>query len=92
MRAAYENYNEQGFEVISVSIQEGDAEVAAFIGRYGLTYPFLIDRTGQVATTYEIASTPTTYFIAPDGTIVDSVSGVVSQGWLEGNLDDFIAS
>ena len=45
-----------------------------------------------MATAYQIASTPTTYFIAPDGTIADSVSGVVSQGWLEGNLDDFIDS
>ena len=91
MRAAYENYNEQGFEVLSVSIQEGDPEVAAFIDRYDLNYPFFIDRTGQLALTYEIFSTPTTYFIAPDGTIADFVSGVVSQRWLERNLDDFIA-
>ena len=92
MRAAYDNYSGQGFEVLSVSIQEGDADVAAFIDRHGLAYPFLMDRTGQIATSYEVASTPTTYFIAPDGTITDSVAGVVSQGWLEENLDDFIAT
>ena len=75
-----------------MSIQEGDAEVAGFIDTYGLTYSFLMDRTGQIATNYEITSTPTTYFIAPDGTIADSLAGVVSQGWLKGNLDDFITN
>ena len=49
-----------------------------------------MDRTGEIATTYEISSTPTTYFIAPDGSITDSRAGVVSQRWLEENLDDFI--
>lgn len=92
MRAAYDSYSQHGFEILSVSIREGDAEVAAFIDRHGLTYPFLMDRTGQIATTYEISSTPTTYFIAPDGTIADSFAGVVSQGWLKENLDEFIAT
>ena len=76
--------------MLSVSIQEGDAEVAGFVDRYGLTYPFLMDRTGQMVTTYEISSTPTTYFIAPDGTISDRLAGVVSQDWLEENLDNYI--
>jgi len=78
--------------VLSVSIQEGDPEVAAFVDRYGLTYPFLMDRTGQVATSYEITTTPTTYIIAPDGTITDSMSGVVTQDWLEDNLSNYIAT
>lgn len=49
-----------------------------------------MDRSGQISTTYEITSTPTTYFIAPDGTIADTLTGTVSQAWLQGNLDDFI--
>jgi peroxiredoxin len=89
-RKAYEKYQDQGFEVLSISIQEGDAEVIDFIDRYGLTYPFMIDRTGAVTADYEVSGTPTTYFIAPDGTIVDELPGVVSQRWLEGNLENYI--
>jgi len=75
-----------------VSIQEGDAEVDDFINTFGLTYPFLMDRTGQISSDYEVASTPTTYFIAPDGTIADTTVGVVSQNWLEDNIDDYITN
>jgi peroxiredoxin len=92
LRAAYDNYRDQGFEVLSVSVQENDAAVEEFVAKHGLDYQFLMDRTGQISTTYEVASTPTTYFIAPDGTIADSIAGVVSQAWLEGNLDDFITT
>ena len=90
MRAAYEKYQDQGFEVLSVSIQEGDAEVAEFVARHGVSYPMLMDRSGAISASYEITSTPTTYFIAPDGTIADSTSGVVSRQWLESNIGDYV--
>ncbi len=90
MRAAYEKYQDQGFEVLSVSIQEGDAEVAEFVTRHGVSYPMLMDRSGEISASYEITSTPTTYFIAPDGTIADSTAGVVSRQWLESNIVDHV--
>ena len=89
-RAAHEKYRAQGFEILSISIQESDAVVAGFIDRYDLDYPFLMDRSGKASTAYSISTTPTTYFIAPDGTIADSVAGVVSQSWIEGNVDDYL--
>lgn len=73
-----------------MSIQEGDAEVTDFIDRYGLAYPFLLDRTGQTSATYQIATTPTTYFIAPDGSIADTLAGVVDRDWLEGNIENYV--
>jgi len=51
-----------------------------------------MDRTDQISTTYEVLSTPTTYFIAPDGTIADTLAGTVSQRWLAKNIDDYISS
>jgi len=73
-----------------VSVQEGDAEVAAFVARHGLSYPFLMDRTGAVSASYRVTTTPTTYFISPEGEIVDSVAGVVPSGWLDGLINDYI--
>lgn len=91
MRTAYDKYKDQGFEVLSVSVQEGENEVAHFIDRYGLTYPFLMDFTGDVSVEYGVATTPTTYFISPDGTIVDTLAGVVRASWLEDNIRDYVA-
>lgn len=92
LRAAYDTHRAHGFEVLSVSIQEADSAVDDFVAKYGLDYQFLMDRTGQISTTYEVSTTPTTFFIAPDGTIADSTTGVVSQTWLEGNINDHIAT
>ncbi|MDW3221059.1 MAG: TlpA disulfide reductase family protein [Acidimicrobiales bacterium] len=92
LRAAYDIHNAHGFEVLSVSIQEPDAAVDDFVARYGLDYQFLMDRTGEISSAYEVTSTPSTFFIAPDGTIADSTTGVVSRSWLEGNIDDYISS
>lgn len=92
MRAAYETHKDDGFEVLSISVKEGSVEVDAFIEKYDLTYQFLMDQTGDISNAYEVSTTPTTYFIAPDGTIVDSVAGVVTQSWLERNLDDYFTT
>lgn len=92
MRAAYDTHNAHGFEVLSVSIQEPDIAVDDFVAKYGLGYQFLMDRTGEISATYEVSSTPTTFFIAPDGTIADVTTGVVSQNWLEGNINDYLAT
>ena len=90
MRAAYEKYQDQGFEVLSVSVQEGDPEVTEFIERHGLRYKFLMDRTGEVSNAYRVVNTPTTYFIAPDGTIADELDGLVTGKWLERNIGAFL--
>lgn len=61
-----------------------------FVSRYQLDYPFLMDRTGAISVTYGVATTPTTYFVSPDGEIVDTLSGVVTQDWLEENITKYI--
>ncbi len=83
MRAAYENHREEGFTVLSVSIRESDQVIRDFISRHDLTDPFLMDRDGSASLDFEVTSTPTTFFIGPDGTITDTKAGMVSRDWLE---------
>ncbi len=90
MRAAYEKYREDGFEILSVSVEEDDAAVAGFVEQYGLDYPFLLDRDATVSIDFEVTSTPTTFFISPDGEIVDTLAGTVNRGWLERNIVRYI--
>ncbi len=83
MRAAYENNRDEGFTVLSVSIRESDQTITDFIARHGLTYPFLMDRDGSASLDFGVMTTPTTFFIGPDGTIIDTRVGMVSRDWLE---------
>lgn len=66
--------------------------MADFVSRYGLAYPFLMDRDGKVSVEYGVATTPTTYFISPDGAIVDTLAGVVTQEWLERNIVRYLGT
>ncbi len=87
LRAAHEQYRDQGFEVLSISIQEPPEDVEAFVAEHGLEYPFLLDRSGTVSSAYQLLTTPTTFFIAPDGSIQDVIPGMVSQEWLADNIE-----
>lgn len=86
MREAYGKYNKDGFTVISISVQEKQEAVASFINRHDLPYPFALDVDGGAAKQYSVYTTPTTYFIGPDGTIVSFLPGTVDRYWLENNL------
>jgi len=86
LRAAYENHQEEGFAVLSVSVRESDQVIREFISRHDLTYPFLMDRDGSASLDFKVTSTPTTFFIGPDGTILGTKAGMVSRKWLEGHI------
>lgn len=86
LRAAYNKHQEHGFVVLSVSIQESNTAVDDFIAQYGLEYPFLLDTDGNVSQHYNIYTTPTTYFINPEGVITDILPGIISEQWVDANM------
>jgi peroxiredoxin len=86
LRAAYEKYQDDGFVVLAVSVQENNAVVADFIARHGLSYPFLLDTDGAISNNYNVYTTPTTYFVNSDGVIASILPGVVNQNWIVQNL------
>ncbi len=44
------------------------------------------DEDGSLSRSYNVLSTPTTYFISPEGVVTDVLPGVMSQEWLERNI------
>ena len=53
--------------MLSVSVRESDQVITDFISRHGLTYPFLMDRDGSASLDFKVMTTPTTFFLGPDG-------------------------
>lgn len=67
-------------QVITINLttsEERPEDIDAYLAHYNVTSPVALDFAGEVAALYQIASTPTNYFINSDGTISDIVPGAI---------------
>ena len=73
----YEEYKDQGLVVLAVNAtnQDDSAKIPAFIEEYRLTFPILLDTTGQASQVYQLRSLPSSYFIGRNGVIKEVVIG-----------------
>ena len=70
LRDLAERYENQGLEVVGVSVQETTADdVHAYAERYQLPYTIGFDGSGHVFHQYRVYALPTQFFIDPDGRI-----------------------
>ncbi|WP_124727733.1 thiol-disulfide oxidoreductase ResA [Staphylospora marina] len=90
MQQAYEKYGEQGFVILAVNIGETEVTAGAFARQYGLTFPILMDSDRNVTKRYKIGPIPSTFFIAPDGTIKRVFQGPVKLEQLEGYVREIL--
>ncbi len=86
----YKQYQPQGLVVLGVNATNQDypLNIVPFVQEYNLTFPILLDETGQVGRDYQVQSLPSTYFINRDGTIAEVViggpmSGAILQTYIE---------
>lgn len=83
----YEQYRDQDFTVLAVDLQESEAQVVAFTGQMGLTFPILIDPGGQVFSQYGVRALPSTFFVDPNGVIQEiALGGPLAPAYLESQV------
>jgi len=77
MQSVYEDYREVGFIVLAVNAtnQDNIAAASAFASQYGLTFPILLDTSGNVSALYQLRALPSTFFIDRNGIIQEVVVG-----------------
>ncbi|MBI5970910.1 MAG: TlpA family protein disulfide reductase [Deltaproteobacteria bacterium] len=76
MEALSKGLKGQPFEIIAVSIDsEGGETVKKFIGRLGLTFTVLHDRSGKIKDVYKTTGVPETFIIDQNGIIAEKVMG-----------------
>lgn len=90
MQELYPFYKEQGIEIIAVSLDSTELVIDRFIDKYQLTFPVPYDKKGQVSDQYKIGPIPTTYFINPEGVIVEKVEGALSLEKLEAYFQEIL--
>jgi len=83
----YQGYKGTNVSVIGVS-QNSRQDTAAFIERFGITFPVGLDDRGryEVSNSYGITNVPTTFYIARDGDIE-----VSSVGWVKAEISEINA-
>ncbi|WP_026906591.1 thiol-disulfide oxidoreductase ResA [Paucisalibacillus globulus] len=86
MQELYPEYQEKGVEIIAVSLDATEFVVDKFIDQYNLTFPIPHDTKDQVRDLYKIGPIPSTFFISPEGEIVEIVEGALTLERLEGYL------
>lgn len=87
MEQLYPEYKEKGVEILAVNLEEAQLVVNRFVDRYELSFPIPHDNRGEVRDLYQVGRIPSTYFIDPDGVIVEKVEGALTLERLEGYLN-----
>jgi peroxiredoxin len=70
MQGLYDTLAGSGFELLAISVDEGDDEVRAFQKRLALGFPILRDPEKRAATAYQTFRFPESWLIGPDGIVV----------------------
>ena len=103
--AAYEAHRDEELVVIGLNLQESESIIRPFADDFGINFPVLIDRDGEVGDAYRLLGLPGTYFIGRDGVIESvfvgpfqaegrgtNVQGAIEQSDLEGRIAAILGS
>ncbi|WP_077618649.1 thiol-disulfide oxidoreductase ResA [Bacillus sinesaloumensis] len=75
----YQEYKDQGVEVIAINVGEPKFSVNNFIKKYELSFPVVIDKGNQLLNAYGIDPLPTTLLIDEDGKVVKIITGEMTS-------------
>lgn len=70
MQALYEKLKDRGFVILAVDLAEKPDVVRAYVRDTKLTFPILMDATGEVGGAWGAQSIPTTYIIDKGGRVI----------------------
>jgi DsbE subfamily thiol:disulfide oxidoreductase len=75
-----------GLVVLGVNLEEEREQVLRYGQTLGLSFPLLVDRTGAVASRYNVTGLPTSYFVDRDGVIRDRNVGPLTPRGLRSKV------
>lgn len=85
-------YGSQGLQIVGVSMdQTGPQDVAAFARATGMNYTVVMGDWNVARSYGGIRALPTTFYIARDGTVQDSVPGLISREQMEKKIIALLA-
>jgi peroxiredoxin len=70
-----DRFAERPFEVLAINVDEPEARIRKFLSSLPLSFPVLLDHERKLARAWNVRLLPSSYVIAPDGTIRFSALG-----------------
>lgn len=86
MERLYQKLADRGLEIVAVDLQEPKDTVRKFVAERSLTFPILLDASGEIGAAWGAQSIPTTYLIDRSGGILAR-----SVGGREWDTEDMVA-
>jgi peroxiredoxin len=83
LEAYYQAHRHQGFVILAIEAGDPAEEVRAFIQRYGLSFPVLLDPEGRSLAAFGNPALPNTYVIDRQGRVRLAWTGAVDEKALE---------
>jgi cytochrome c biogenesis protein CcmG/thiol:disulfide interchange protein DsbE len=93
LQEVYENNRGRGLEILAVNTtyQDREAEAKAFVDELGLSFPILLERTGEMAKGYQLRAMPSTFFIDKEGVIRKVIlGGPMSEATLQTAVEELL--
>ena len=69
LQQVYQEWSDKGLVLLAINMGESSSRVNAFLQRYSVSFPVLLDPGQEVALKYNVSYIPTTFFIDKEGFI-----------------------
>lgn len=78
LQIAQERFQDKGFTVLAVSVEDTKKDVERLLKELRITFPVLVDFDGKIADSYQITGFPTGFLLDPSGIVDSSTIGEVT--------------
>ena len=92
LQAFFNQYKDKPFVVVGVNQQETPDDAAAFVQQFGVSYPVVLDRSGDVSQAYRVGhGLPESFLIDPHGVIQKTYLGALQPSDLQQILTEYLS-
>ena len=90
LQQLYDLHENDGLRIVAVNLAETEADVLAWRDTFDLTFELVLDPEQTLARRYAFRDPPSTFIIAPDGSISHIFFGPVSEEHLRTAINQFL--
>lgn len=79
LETMHERYGTKGLAIVAIDLDKSREAASEFLNKYPASFTVAFDPTGKTAEAFHVAGLPSSYLIAPDGSILHSSTGFDSK-------------